>query len=157
MKRLATLATIAALFTASNISPAVIINEPEPVKIDVILDIYQLASLATGCPVQILRGIAFAESSFNPDAVGDGGKSIGLCQINEDFHADRVKLIGREYNPWCPLDNLIVAGANYTDNLEAFGDPRLAITAHKQGRTGAKAGEVTWYVERVLSFSEVLA
>ena len=118
--------------------------------------IYSIASKITGCPERILRGIAFAESTYRADAVGDDGISIGLCQINEKFHSDRVRLIGREYNPWCPLDNLIVAGANYVDNLNSLGCERLAITAHKEGKTGAKAGEVTWYVERVLNAPELV-
>lgn len=118
-------------------------NEPE-------LTIYQIASVMTGCPENILRGIAFAESSYNPYAIGDDGISIGLCQINETYHAERAALYG-EYNPWCPLDSLIIAGRLYVDNLAALGDSRLAITAHKMGRTGAKRGEVTWYVDRVLN------
>lgn len=36
------------------------------------------------------------------------------------------------------------------DNLKALKSERLAITAHKMGLTGARRGEVTWYVDRVL-------
>jgi hypothetical protein len=122
--------------------PAVTFDEPE-------MTIYQIASALTGCPERILRGIAFAESTYRADAVGDDGISIGLCQINETYHAERALKYG-EYNPWCPLDSLVIAGRLYVDNLSALGSERLAITAHKMGRTGAQAGEVTWYVERVL-------
>ena len=72
-----------------------------------------------------------------------------MCQINETFHAERARLYG-EYNPWCPLDSLMIAGRLYMDNLKVLKSQRLAITAHKMGVTGAKRGEVTWYVERVL-------
>ena len=123
-------------------SPPVVFDEPEAT-------IYQIAASLTGCPESILRGIAFAESSWRADAVGDDGISIGLCQINETYHEERAKLYG-EYNPWCPLDSLIIAGRLYVDNLEALGDMRLAITAHKMGRSGARRGEVAWYVDRVL-------
>lgn len=118
-------------------------DEPE-------LNIYQIAAEITGCPERILRGIAFAESSYNPDAVGDDGKSIGLCQINEDFHEERAQKYG-EYNPYDPLDSLVIAGRLYVDNLKALGCERLAVTAHKMGPTGAKRGEVAWYVDRVLN------
>jgi len=120
----------------------ILFDEPE-------LTIYQIAAGLTGCPESILRGIAFAESTYNPGAVGDDGVSIGLCQINERFHAERAAAYG-EYNPWCPLDSLVIAGRLYVDNLAALGDARLAITAHKMGRSGARLGEVTWYVDRVL-------
>ena len=123
-------------------APPVVFDEPEAT-------IYQIAAELTGCPEPILRGIAFAESSWRADAVGDDGISIGLCQINETFHDERARLYG-EYNPWCPLDSLVIAGRLYVDNLEALGDVRLAITAHKMGREGARRGEVTWYVDRVL-------
>lgn len=114
------------------------------------LTIYQIASSATGCPERILRGIAFAESTYNPDAIGDDGISIGLCQINETFHAERAAKYG-EYNPFDPLDSLVITGLLYMDNLRALGDERLAVTAHKMGRSGARRGEVTWYVDRVLN------
>lgn len=137
---------IAFLSMSSRKAPAIIDQvyfEPE-------LTIYQIASAETGCPEAILRGIAFAESSYNPDAVGDDGVSIGLCQINETYHAERVSKYG-EYNPWCPLDSLVIAGRLYMDNLASLGNARLAITAHKMGTSGARRGEVTWYVNRVLN------
>lgn len=118
-------------------------DEPE-------VNIYQIAAEITGCPERILRGIAFAESSYNPDAVGDDGKSIGLCQINEDFHDERAQKYG-EYNPYDPLDSLVIAGRLYVDNLKVLKSERLAVTAHKMGLTGAKRGEVSWYVDRVLN------
>lgn len=123
-------------------APPVVFDAPE-------MTIYQIAALETGCPESILRGIAFAESSYNPDAIGDDGVSIGLCQINEMFHVERAARYG-EYNPWCPLDSLRIADHLYVDNLAALGDVRLAITAHKMGREGARRGEVTRYVDRVL-------
>ena len=122
--------------------PVVAFNEPE-------LTIYQIAANMTGCPERILRGIAFAESSYNPDAIGDDGISVGLCQINEKYHAERAAKYG-EYNPFDPLDSLVITGLLYMDNLRELKDQRLAVTAHKMGLTGARRGEVSWYVDRVL-------
>ena len=147
MKRFLLLLTLSAILCSgcgiAALTPVIVFDEPE-------LTIYQIASALTGCPESILRGIAFAESTYNPDAIGDDGVSIGLCQINETFHAERARLYG-EYNPWCPLDSLLIAGRLYMDNLKVLKSQRLAITAHKMGVTGAKRGEVTWYVERVLT------
>lgn len=149
MKKVALLLALSALLCSGcgflAIPAVVAFDDPE-------LTIYQIAAAETGCPEAILRGIAFAESTYNPDAVGDDGVSIGLCQINETYHKERARLYG-EYNPWCPLDSLVIAGRLYMDNLKALGSERLAITAHKMGRSGARAGEVTWYVDRVLKAS----
>jgi len=115
------------------------------------LTIYQIAAALTGCPEEVLRGIAFAESSYRPDAVGDDGISIGLCQINERYRAERVAKWG-EYNPWCPLDSLILTGRIYEENLRILGDQDLAIAAHRQGAAGVKRDEPAgWYIARVRS------
>lgn len=41
-----------------------------------------------GVDPAIALAIAQQESGFNPNAVGDGGKSFGLFQIHSDFHPD---------------------------------------------------------------------
>jgi hypothetical protein len=113
------------------------------------LTVYQIAAALTGCPEEVLRGIAFAESSFRSDAVGDDGVSIGLCQINERYRAERVAKWG-EYNPWCPLDSLMLTGRIYQENLRILGSQDLAIAAHRQGAAGVKRdGPAGWYVARV--------
>lgn len=114
-------------------------------------DIYQIAAGLTGCPERILRGIAFAESTYNQDAIGDGGDSAGRFQINERYHAERAAKYG-EYNPFCPLDTAILTGRLYMDNLKALGNEQDAIAAHRQGVSGVrKNGRTDWYVQRVLS------
>ena len=41
-----------------------------------------------GVDPAIALAIAQQESGFNPNAIGDGGKSFGLFQIHSDFHPD---------------------------------------------------------------------
>lgn len=119
-------------------------DEPE-------LSIFQIASALTGCPEAVLRGIAFAESSMNPDAIGDGGDSLGMFQINERFRDERVEKYG-EYDPFCPLESAILTGRLYMDNLRRLGSQELAIAAHRQGVSGVRNnGAAQWYVERVMS------
>lgn len=115
---------------------------------------YEIASEITGCPEYILRGIAFAESTFRADAIGDDGMSLGRFQINEKYHAYYAEQYG-EYNPFCPLESAILTGRIFMDNLLALGSIEDAIAAHRQGRTGVRNnGRTQWYVDRVLSHSE---
>jgi len=41
-----------------------------------------------GIPPDILKGIAWQESKWNPKAVGDGGQSHGMMQIYKTAHPD---------------------------------------------------------------------
>jgi len=114
------------------------------------IDIYKNAEKITGCPSFILYGIASAESDFTANAIGDGGKSLGMFQINETFRDIRVAKYG-EYNPFNPIDAAIIAGFIMAENLAEFGDYHQAICAYRQGIGGVKKnGAMTWYSEKVL-------
>ena len=114
------------------------------------IDIYTIAEEITGCPAFILYGIASAESDFTANAIGDGGKSLGMFQINETFRDIRVAKYG-EYNPFNPIDSAIIAGFIMAENLAEFGDYHQAICAYRQGIGGVKKnGAMTWYSEKVL-------
>ena len=116
------------------------------------LTTYEIASKLTGCPVEILYGIAFAESTGNQWAIGDDGISLGRFQINEKYHAERARLYG-EYNPFDPLATAILTGRLYIDNLRTLGTRDRAIAAHRQGCTGVKKNGVDKeYVSRVLNY-----
>lgn len=113
---------------------------------------YELASMITGCPIEILYGIAFAESSGNQFASGDDGISKGRFQINEKYHAERAHLYG-EYNAFDPFDSAVITGRLFMDNLRALGKKEDAIAAHRQGPTGVKKnGRDQWYVDRVKGY-----
>ena len=114
------------------------------------IDIYTIAEEITGCPAWILYGIASAESDFTANAIGDGGKSLGMFQINETFRDIRVAKYG-EYNPFNPIDAAIIAGFIMMENIAEFGDYHQAICAYRQGITGVlENGAMTWYSEKVL-------
>lgn len=113
---------------------------------------YEIASILTGCPVEILEGIAFAESTFDQYAIGDDGISLGRFQINEKYHAYNAATYG-EYNPMCPLDSAILTGKIYMADLKALGSVDKAIAAHNQGRAGVRAnGPGVEYVRRVKNY-----
>ena len=96
-----------------------------------------------------MRGIAFAESSENDNAIGDDGESIGRFQLREIYHEARAARWG-EYDPRDPGEAAIIAGRILMDNLAQLGDMDLAIAAYRQGVAGVRRdGATGWYVERV--------
>ena len=114
------------------------------------VSIYDLAEYATGAPAEILRGIAFAESSERDDAIGDGGESIGRFQFRRKYQAERDQKYGA-LDPRDPVQSAILAGLVYMDNLLALGSVELAIAAHRQGVAGVRRdGPSAWYCERVM-------
>lgn len=111
--------------------------------------IYEIAEEQTGAPAWILEGIAMAESGGINLAIGDGGKSKGLMQLNESYRKERVQKYG-EYDPFDPLESLIISGKLYIDNLKLLGSEDLAIAAHRQGVSGVrKYGPSYWYIKKV--------
>ena len=57
------------------------------------IEIIVAAAKAAGVSPALLFGICMAESSLRPDAIGDNGKSIGLCQVQ----IDTAKYIDRRF------------------------------------------------------------
>ena len=114
------------------------------------IDIYTIAEEITGCPAFILYGIASAESDFMASAIGDGGKSLGMFQINETFREIRIAKYG-EYNPFNPIEGAIIAGFIMAENMAVFEDYHQAICSYRQGIDGVKEnGAMTWYSKKVL-------
>lgn len=115
---------------------------------------YEIAAAISGCPIGILYGMAFAESTYSQWAMGDDGVSFTRFQINETFHEYNAATYG-EYNPCCPLDTAILTGKIFMADLAALGNVEDAIAAHNQGRTGVRNdGRDQEYVNRVLSHME---
>ena len=114
--------------------------------------IYEIASQLTGCPVAILRGYHFAESSYGANLDHPDPYDVGDFALHERaaYHKERARRYG-EYNARNPLDSAIIAGRLYVSNLAALGNREDAIAAFKQGREGVRLdGRVQWYVDRVL-------
>jgi len=120
------------------------------------VSIYDLAEYATGAPAEILRGIAFAESSNgkkldHPDPLDRGW--FGLHE-SPAIHAERAAK-WFEFDADNPVQAAMIAGHLLMDNLAQLGDMRLAIAAYKQGVQGVRDdGVAEWYVERVMGASK---
>jgi hypothetical protein len=60
---------------------------PNPSK-QQINQMLEAAARKYGIPPDILKAVAYKESGWNPNAVGDGGKSFGMMQIYTAAHPD---------------------------------------------------------------------
>jgi hypothetical protein len=129
------------LFTQNNVQSQELLNS----------DIFSEAEKVTGCPAEILRGIAGAESHFTITAVGDNGQSHGMFQLHNRWHDYRVAKYG-VFDPFDPAEAAIIAGFVIQENLQSFdGNLRLAIAAYKQGVTGVRRnGVIDEYVNEVI-------
>ena len=101
---------------------------------------------------------AYHESRFTADLLGDNGKSVGMMQINTDYHQDRMEALGVT-DLTDPVQCAAVA-IDYLKELESLtgatpDDPALYM-AYNMGPSGARkalaAGrETTPYSEAVLA------
>jgi len=120
-----------------------------------VLSIYEIAEEVTGAPANILRAIAIVESNEKDTAIGDDGISKGRMQINELYRKERIQKYGY-YDPFNPLDSVILSGYIYMANLRIFKNVDKAIASHRQGRTGViKNGATMWYVNRVKRYLDI--
>jgi hypothetical protein len=122
---------------------------------DTEFDIFTEAERVTGCPAEILRGIAGVESHFTVTAIGDEGWSHGMFQLHSRWHDSRVKRYG-EFDPFDPADAAVIAGYVIQENLRLLGgNLRLAIAAYRQGVAGVnRNGAADWYVDKVICWRE---
>lgn len=116
------------------------------------LSIYEKAEIVTGTSSAILRGIAYAESSYRAAAKHPDPLDKGLFGLHEApaYHRERAAKWG-EYDATNPQEAAIIAGMLFQENLRILGREDLAIAAHYQGPTGVKKyGPCHWYVRKVL-------
>lgn len=102
--------------------------------------------------------IAYHESRFTPDLVGDDGKSVGMMQINARWHTDRMEALG--VTDLTDPEQCAAVAIDYLKELEGLtgattDDPALYM-AYNMGPAGARkalaAGqENTPYSEAVLA------
>ena len=81
----------------------------------------------------IVMAMAYRESGFNAEAIGDGGDSYGLLQIQPRWHYGRMERLG------CtdlidPFQNVTVVVDYLAEQLERYdGDMAKALVAYNQG------------------------
>lgn len=93
----------------------------------------------------IVFAIIEKESNYNEQAIGDGGRSFGLMQIQERWHTDRMDKLGVT-NLLDPYQNVIVGVDYLAELLYYYGDLDMALVAYNAGYGGA---EKYWFSEGV--------
>ena len=94
---------------------------------------------AFGIEPKLLAAVILQESGGNPSAIGDGGKSIGLGQLQKGAIAD----VGGG-DPTNPDDNIRMTAAYLAKMRDANGgDMRAALTAYNGGIGNVQRGTVS--------------
>lgn len=95
----------------------------------------------------VVFAMIFKESTYNADAIGDGGKAYGLMQIHPRWHGERIEELGCD-NLLDPLQNVTV-GLHYLEELlDRYGSLEAALVAYNRG---SYSGQVTSYAKAVMN------
>ena len=100
------------------------------------------------------------ESNYDVLAVGDGGDSLGIMQIQPKWHQWRMEAVGGR--DWLnPYDNIAVGIHILTDLFETYGDDvYMVLMAYNGGRSYAEKmeqkGEISNYAKEVSVRAEEL-
>lgn len=93
------------------------------------------------------------ESGFQADAIGDGGNSLGLMQIQPRWHSGRMDKLSCT-NLLDPMQNVKVGIDLLAELIDSYGgDVGKALTAYNQGYCN---GYISNYATTVLATSEYL-
>ena len=107
-----------------------------------------------GIDPAIIFAMAYRESTYNTKAIGDGGNSLGLLQIQERWHSKRMGRLGAD-NLLDPYQNVLVGVDFLAELLERYdGNMTKALVAYNKGHY---PGYVTQYARDVLAKAEELA
>lgn len=102
----------------------------------------------------IVMAMAYRESGFNAEAIGDGGDSYGLLQIQPRWHYGRMERLGCT-DLLDPFQNVTVAVDYLAEQLDRYdGDMAKALVAYNQGHFKET---ITNYALAVLDMAAELA
>lgn len=105
-----------------------------------------------GIDPAIIVAMAWKESTYRADAIGDGGNSYGLCQIQPRWHYSRMQKLGCT-DLLDPYQNVTVAIDYLCELLNRYGSTEAALTAYNRGSYN---GTVTNYANTVMAKAEGL-
>jgi soluble lytic murein transglycosylase-like protein len=95
----------------------------------------------------IIFAMAWKESTYRTDAIGDSGNSIGLLQIQPRWHSGRMEKLNCT-NLLNPYQNVVVACDYLSELIDRYGSMDKALTAYNRGHY---AGVVTDYATTVMA------
>lgn len=131
-----------------------------PVPLDEDLQLFIIRSCeARHIDPAVVMAMIESESSYDASAVGDGGNSLGLMQIQPRWHSERMQELGCE-DLLDPYQNVTV-GIDILETLSVTGKPiEWVLMAYNGGTKYAyqkeAAGEVSGYAKEVLQISSRL-
>jgi glycoside hydrolase family 23 protein len=99
-----------------------------------------------GLDSKIIKALIEEESGWVASAEGDNGNSIGLMQIQERWHKERMKRLGVT-NLYDSEQNITVGCDILSELLNKYGNYRDALSAYNSGNI--KDGRA--YAERILN------
>ena len=109
---------------------------------------------ANGIDPTIVLAMAFHESTYRTDAIGDNGNSYGLLQVQPRWHYARMERLGCT-DLLDPYQNVVVGIDYLCEMLSKYdGEMAKALTAYNKGHY---AGTVTSYAHTVLAKSVEIA
>lgn len=103
-----------------------------------------------GIDPAIIFAMAYKESSYNENSVGDGGNSYGLLQIQPKWHYKRMQKLGCT-DLLDPYQNVTVGVDYLCELLSRYGSIDKALTAYN---AGSYSGTVTKYAKSVMAMAE---
>lgn len=90
-----------------------------------------------GIVPEVVFAMIDQESDFDVAAIGDNGNSLGLLQIQQRYHKERMEKLGCT-DLLDPYQNVQV-GIDYLAELyDSYGDIEMALVAYNAGPGGAK-------------------
>lgn len=108
---------------------------------------------AHGIDPAIIMAMAYRESGYNANAIGDGGDSFGLLQIQPRWHYARMERLGCT-DLLDPFQNVTVAVDYLAEQIDRYdGDVAKALVAYNQG---SFYETITDYALAVLDMAEEL-
>ncbi len=119
-------------FAAPEEAAPVPVPVPEPADASIpaeIRDAILLVCRALGADPNVIGAICWQESGFRPDAIGDGGRSVGLMQLHDQGLGAGLTRQER----LDPERNLRVGVQAHLAYLAEFGSIEAAVTAHNAG------------------------
>lgn len=100
----------------------------------------------------IIFAMAYRESTYNANCIGDGGDSYGLLQVQPKWHKKRMEKLGCT-DLLDPFQNVTVAVDYLAEQIARYGDLTKGLVAYNAGHY---KGTVTQYAKNVLATAKEL-
>ena len=143
-------ATEAAEVTEPTVDEVLFYNVP--LDDDLQLHIIEVA-VEYGIDPAIIIAMAYRESRYRANAIGDNGGSYGLLQIQKKWHSKRMKSLGCT-DLLDPYQNVMVGIDYLAEQTKRYGgDIARGLTAYNKGHYD---GTVTKYAKSILAHAEKL-